>query len=244
MITSAPSPALQNTSNSDNSLSVTAPDVVSYATQENDIVMRYRGKVYSYDKANEWMNEPKSLNESNYASLNWKPLIQAPQSATDAINKNGYSFDRVFNFKKLSNGDILFVMQWDRIIDNKGTTETDMPVYHFNANNQFATKLLDETWSGDNNDYHVPSINSVTPDNKLIALDMHGCSNCGGHYPEIKLLNIDTKATKNLGKIVEFKWTGNNTFSYKEYKEIECSEPQPGVCLEDSKNLPLKTGSF
>jgi len=214
-------------------------NTVSYGYQGDKLLMNYRGKVYSDSDSSNGTDEPEPA--AKYKNITWYGLVDAPQSVNDALKAQPTTYDEVFNFTPLMNNDFSFVMRWDRLIgDNKFAS--DQKIYYFDVKTQTLKELASFTQNDKN--YSFPIFNSASPDGKNLAFNMFGCWNCGGHYPEIRLINVDTKATKNLGRVIEFKWTGSNTYSYKEYKEIECSEPQPGPCLKDEKNLPLKTGTF
>jgi hypothetical protein len=235
-----PTQEVNNSSGTRKNLVPITENTVSYGYQGNKLLMNYKDKVYSYDTSGENPpNEPKP--ESSYPNVTWYGLIDAPLATVETLKKQPHAYDEIFSFAPQRNGNFVFAMRWDRLIgDNKYAT--DLPLYYFDTKNQTLEKLASFTAS--DKEYSFPIFNSASPDNKNLAFGMYGCWNCGGHYPQIRLINIDTKATKNLGQVLEFKWTGNNTYSYKEYREIECKEPQPGPCLEDAKNLPLKTGTF
>lgn len=238
-----PTEASTSVTTGKNLVPITA-NTVSYGYQGDNLLMKYRDKVYSYNSTNNNINEPEI--DSKYPNITWYGLIDAPQSVTDAADvareNNGVIYDEVFDFMQLPNNDFAFIMRWDQITGDQ--TNWEFPIYYFDTAKQYQTKLSSYTWPN-NKENPVPMFNSISPDSKNIAFNMYGCWNCGAGYPEIKLLNVSTKSTKNLGQVLEFKWTENNTYSYKEYKEIECKEPGgPGPCLEDSKNLPLKTGNF
>lgn len=219
---------------------------VSYGYQGENLLMNYKNKVYSYNISKKMMNEPEL--DSKYANVAWQSLVEAPQSVNEAVAQmakvNGSANDEILSVSPLPNKNFVFIMRWDRIVDAKNlAAEWDLPIYYFDSSTQSVIKLADNVWPNEK-EYPVPFFNSASLNGENLAFNMFGCWNCGGHFPEIKLINIDSKATKNLGKVIEFKWTGNNSYSYKEYKETECKEPQPGVCLEDASKLPLKTGSF
>lgn len=241
-----PTPSSNLSGTKPQNLAPITSDTVSYGYKDTNLLMRYRNKVYSYDSIEKRMND--SEPESKYPNITWYGLVQAPQSVNEARSYmakiNGGVFDEILNFSPLPNNNFVFVMRWDRITGNN-QTNWDLPIYYFDSKEQSLEKLVDNTWPSEK-DYPVPFFNSISLDNKNIAFDMYGCWNCGAGYPEIKLINIQTKATKNLGRIIEFKWTGDDSYSYKDYKEIACpNEPGgPGPCVEDSKNLPLKYGGF
>lgn len=219
---------------------------VSYGYQGENLLMNYKNKVYSYNISKNMMNEPEAV--SRYANVTWQSLVEAPDSVNEAVAEmakvNGSANDEILNLSPLPNKNFVFVMRWDRIVDDKNlAVEWDLPIYYFDSATQSIVKLADNSWPN-KKEYPVPFFNSASLNGENLAFNMFGCWNCGGHYPEIKLINVNTKASKNLGKVIEFKWTGDNSYSYKEYKEIECTEPQPGVCLEDASKLSVKTGTF
>lgn len=218
-------------------------NTVSYGYFKNNVILRYRNKVYSYDITSKKMKEPET--ESLYSNVNWYGLIQAPQSVSDAIKKYSNADDEIFDFRSLSdNKSFLFIMRWGKITGDNGMG-WDLPIYYFNANKQKLELLASYTWPN-SKENPVPFINSVSLTEKYIAFNMFGCWNCGAGYPEIMLMNLDTKETKRIGKVLEFTWKENGNYTYKDYKEIPCpDEPGgPGPCIESVQNLPLISNSF
>jgi len=43
---------------------------------------------------------------------------------------------------------------------------------------------------------------------------------------------------------MQFPWTSNGNYGYKDYVVIDCTEPQPGECTQGPNTLPLKTGKM
>lgn len=225
------------------SLSPDNYDTVSYGYQNAQLLMHYRNKVYSYDEINKKMVKP--IPESQYSNVTWYGLLQAPQSVNDALIKHkGYGHDEIFDLRPLSDNNFVFIMRWDKIASDNGSN-WELPIYYFHANNQSLELLASYLWPNDK-ETSVPRFNSMSPNGKYLAFNMYGCWNCDAGYPEIMLMNINTKATKRLGKIFEFTWKENDSYAYKEYKEIPCPDEPRGQdpCLEDPTTLPLKNDSF
>jgi hypothetical protein len=195
--------------------------------------MRYRREIYTYDKINKRIN--RYGEESEYSDIIWYGLIQAPQRVNEVVTKKPGGHDEIFDFSPLPDRKFVFIMRWSR------ESGWDLPIYYFDSDKKSLEKLADNIWpvEGEN---PVPRINSISGDSTNMAFDMYSCWNCGAGFPEIKLINIKTKTTRNLGIVLEFKWTGNNTYTYKEFIEKTCTGPYE--CHEEPENLPLKYGSF
>lgn len=232
-ISTSPEPI--STTRDPNNLAPITPDTVSYAYDETTLVLKYRNKAYLYDSTNKSIKEPVSAN--NYSSLKWYGLINAPVNQADSKYNGGY--DEIFDMIPLGNGDFAFIMRWGQTENTKLSWK--LPIYYFNNTDQKLNLVTGGSWPKEP-EYSVPRFNSFSNDNEYMALNMFGCWNCGGHYPEINLVKLESKATKNLGKVIDFSWNESGSYKYRDYKEIECSEPGPGVCLDE--NQPLKNGIF
>lgn len=221
-------------------------ETVTYGYDNNRLVMRYKNSVYFYDEATKTISEPKPA--ADYAQVAWVNLFETPKRAikTAEQSRGRQFFDEIFDIKPLANKDFLFIMRWD-ILDDKDTSQWEFPLYYYHAATKQVELLETYTWP-DTKENPVPRLSELSPDQKKIALHMFGCWNCGAGHPETMLMNLTTKATKRIGKVSEFTWKDNTSYTYKVYKEIPCpstGQPQgPNPCVEDPDKLPLQTGTF
>ena len=193
--------------------------------------------------------EPHELTGLNPNDYKWITLV------TEAIDNNADDksilvSDRLFSFKKIPNTDnFLFVVEWMRS-GSKSTagswspTKFERVLYMYDKNRvgQELKKIM--TFNDKSFKYSFPKIESFSPEGRFVSLDLFGCWNCGGNQPEKLLLDSQSFTTKNIGKVSQFSWTSNGNYEYKDYVVIDCKEPQPGECTQDTNTLPLKTGKM
>lgn len=228
----APTPTQEQTN------SISDINTVSYATVSGKIILRYQDKFF--DKAKN-LYEPEEISLSNANSYNWIKLVNRPESETS------YVFDEMFSFDTLPNNlGFIFVMRWVTNPKNLngGLVKSEYKVFYFNGKTNKLTNVLSFEPSTSQDKYQIPKIDKISSDGKFVSFSMFGCWNCGGHYPETLLLNIESIFTKTIGKVKDFTWGENGKYTYKEYKIIDCVEDGPGECSEDSINLPLLKGQF
>ena len=208
---------------------------VSFTRANGTVYMRYRGHVYSEEAASK--NDFSLTNLPDPTQYTWYGLVNSPTIPTDLA-----VFDELFDFKVLPNkSNFIFIMRWP-VTDTK--TEYKLYLYNAMAQGNKVFTIYTSTQGQSGNVYTVPRIKQVSSDGTYVALNMFGCWNCGGHAPETMLLNINTSATKTIGKVAYFNWKENGNYEYKEYKSIPCAIEGPGECSEDPATLPMMTGSF
>lgn len=210
---------------------------VSFTRANGAVYLRYKNHVYSEEAASK--NDASLTNLPNPNQYTWYGLVDAPAVPADLSG-----FDELFDFKVLPDKkNFIFIMRWP--VDN---TKTDYKLYLYDilANGNKVSLLYTSIQGQNGNNYTVPRIRQISNDGKYLALSMFACWNCGGHSPDTLLFNIQTKATKVIGKVSYFNWKDAGNYEYKEYKVIPCDPPLegPGECSEDPDNLPLQTGSL
>ncbi|MCL4382858.1 hypothetical protein M1545_03650 [Patescibacteria group bacterium] len=201
-------------------------NTVSYATKNNVVYLRYREKIYTEQESID--TEPKESNIDE-SGLTWYGLVDAPEGLTDDAE-----FNRVFSFRETTNGNFVFVMRY-------GTaTGQDFSTYYFDG--QKVNELILATTEG----YSIPKVASVSGDGMYASFDLYGCWNCGGHKPETVVVNLKSGENENIGKVSEFSWGQNGSYSYKEYIVKDCEPPSEGPmeCFEEPETLPGKSGQI
>lgn len=191
--------------------------------------------------------DPVEVKDFDVNSVSWKEIIKKPVEDLADVQKF-LIYDRIFSFKKIPNsGDVLFVMEWSRS-QSKGVASIWQPpeisriLYQYTRGNSQPKQHLrfDESPT----DYSYPKIKSFNSNSSLVEIPLFSCWNCGGHMPETMLFNLKDGTSKKIGQVIEFKWTGENSYSYKDYIKIECAREGPGSCSKDPAALPLKSGTF
>lgn len=197
---------------------------IRYAIDGNKILINFDGKIYEEGEDAGFPKEIQPLTQD----IVWKDLVE--------INVEDNTFKELFSFKTLPNKeDFLIVARYD--FDN-------LHIYKFTAKDQkfeeslFVTKEMTKTGQ------MFPKIVDTDTTGKYVSLNMYSCWNCGGHPSSRLLWNSETGNTKDLGFVSYFKWLDDGNYEYKEFVEVKCDFEGPGICNEDPKNLPMKTGSF
>lgn len=200
--------------------------------------------VYSQDTS----LDPREVSDMDISKFSWTDLIKEP--IKDAPNaKSIVVNDRLFSFKKIPNSsNFLFVEEWDRSAgQNTGSwspyqLERVVFIYDRSQGKGIVKKV--QAFVSKENSFTYPKIDTFSPDGRYVSLTLFGCWECGGHQPETLLLNLQTLKTKNIGKVLQFSWGQNGSYSYKDYVVIDCKEPQPGVCSQNPDSLQLKMGQL
>lgn len=194
--------------------------------------------IYSQDDRKSYTPiEIKNIDSSKFV---WNEMInKIVEDSSDS--QNIYIADRIFSFKKIPGSNkLLLVLDWAR--SNNSLNQSERILYLYDPSNQNLKKI--ERFTSDGKNYSYPKIGEFSPNNKFVSIYLFGCWNCGGHQPETLLLDLTNFKTKNIGKVLEFKWGENGNYNYKDYIVIECKEPQPGECTKNSAELPLRTDHF
>lgn len=217
---------------------------VSFARVSGKTYLRYKGKIYGQDQ----QYTPEEIKLANENQYTWYGLLDIP------VNTAG--FDEVFSFKILPNNrDFVFVVRYD-VPTAPDKFKQEIKAYYYNTSESVDKLTL--LFSGvspdlqNQNAYNYAKIDQISSSGKYVSFQMFGCWNCGGHQPEQMVYNLETKASKNIGKVSYFKWTTNGNYEYKEYIGIPCPTPEgakegeymEAECPKDPSTLPLKTGQI
>jgi hypothetical protein len=64
----------------------------------------------------------------------------------------------------------------------------------------------------------------VSPDLKFVSLRVFSCIECDPEYPNLYLLNLETRQYQNVHKLSYFTWGFNGDYSFKEYdlNKLDC----------------------
>lgn len=213
-------------------------NTVSYADVNGKIILRYQNKFFDIPKN---LYEPEEISLPDENNYKWTGLVNRPESETP------YVYDEMFSFDTLPNNlGFIFVMRWEAESKNLngGIVNSMYKVFYFdNKKNKLSNPLSFKPYASQSK-YQIPKIDKISSGGEDVSFSMFGCWNCGGHKPETSLLNLETNSTKRIGKVEDFTWSENGNYTYKEYKVIDCTEPQPGECTEDPAILPLLKGQF
>lgn len=209
---------------------------VSFTSSKEEIFLRYKNKIYTEDDPK--TSAPQEVDSSTVAQAEWIGLVDSP------LGVLSNSFDEIFSYKQIPDSkNFLFVMRWTK----PNTMET--PIYYYD--NLANPSLVSIDIPAEKESYSFPKISEISYDGKYVSFNMYGCWNCGGHPPETLLVNLQSKATKRIGKLSYFAWKTNGAYEYKDYVTKPCPTQAdgsefmgPGVCSEEPANLPLKTGTM
>lgn len=190
--------------------------------------------------------EPLELSSEIGDSGNWTELIVEPiKNPTNAASI--LIADSLFSFKQIPNTrKFLFVSDMSRNIGPVGgpwvPDQMEKALYLYDPDS--GTKLKKIQVFDKSFKYSFPKLDQFSSEGRYVELKLFGCWGCGGHMPETYLLDLQTLMAKNIGKVSYFEWQDGGNYGYKDYIVIECTEPGPGDCSKDPKDLPMKTGSI
>lgn len=209
---------------------------VSFTKINDQIYLDYNGKFYQQGVATgQGFDQPQIVTLPNSGQYKWTEIASSPEKPDD--------FSEVFSFKVFPDkASFILVMRWTF----SAISSDDFQVFYYNDSKPGNQKLsapidLKSTATGDRN---IPKFEQLSPDLKFASFNMYSCWNCDGGTPEKSLLNLETKQAKRIGQLSYFKWGNNGSYEYKDYIVIDCTEPTPGQCSKDPKDLPLKIGQF
>lgn len=207
---------------------------VSFARVSDVTYLRFKNKMYTpVLDSSKFVGEGMQVLEDS--SYKWIGLLDAPMDITSS------NFNEVLDFKLLPNKqDFLFTMLWEKqdFKDvNKVKWISDLYYYNGALVNLYSASLEDDK-------FYIPLADQISSDGKLVSFNMHSCWHCDGGPGQKMLMNIETKESKTIDFVLEFKWEENGKYSYKDYiEETPCNEPIE-VCIKDPKTLPVKSGQF
>jgi len=200
-------------------------------------------RIYSQDSPH---YDPRELKDVNVLDYSWTDLVSRKMENTTNARSILVS-DHLFSFKQIPNGNgFLFVIEWSKNASDSEAgphfpIENERVLYFFGGNNE-VIKVM--TFDKDSHQYTYPKIDLISEDGRYVSLKLFGCWGCGGHQPETLLVDLQSLKSSNIGKVLEFEWTRNGEYQYKDYIVIECDESGPGECRQDPNTLPLRTGSI
>lgn len=181
-------------------------------------------------------------------SPQWVDILQVPvldYKDSTSIHIDDY----ILSFKQVPNSShFIFSVDFTRVfsVEEVPTSwnpyESHRVLYIYDIETRKLAEIADFDWI--NNEYSYPKINEFSPDSKYAQISLFGCVACGGHYPELLLVNLQNLQTKNIGKVLNFEWGSNGSYTYKDYIVSDCTELGPGPCNIDPDTLPLKSGRF
>lgn len=207
---------------------------VSFAKVNGEILLNYKGKIYSQEYDPKTANV-KKVDLKNIEQYQWRELVESPIKSPEAQ----FIDDELFDFRIFPNKeDFIIIMRWE---------QTDIPynVFYYNYLTKKVIGPLDFTPKNNKTRYYrVPKIDQISLDGEYVSFNMFSCWNCGGHQPETLLLKLGNMGTKRIGQVSLFNWKVKGAYEYKDYIVKECSEPSVGECSEDQENLPLKIGQY
>jgi hypothetical protein len=207
--------------------------------------LRMITKIYSQD--NDPTFEPVEMTNIDVSKYSWKDLVK--ETIKDYPNSKKLTVDdRLFSFKKIPNtNSFLFSVEWarNRWMEKTPTVgdifQFERPIFLYDRRQGTGALKKIYIFNHETDKYSFPKIQTFSGNNKYVSLWLFGCWNCGGHQPETWLLDLQTLKMKNIGRVIDFSWGQGGTYTYKDYVEIDCKEPQPVPCTKDPNTLPLKT---
>lgn len=213
-------------------------NTISYAFWDGEVYLRFKDKIFQ-----ESSSQSSVLQESSMVipEENWIGVVNAPDNLDPSVIPNQGLGNEIFDFKQFPNNkkQIIFITRWIT------TERQEFNIYNFDGtkNEELATFSLSES---NNTIPNVPRIDKIAQDGRFASFLMFPCWNCGGTTPDYLLLNIDTKATKRIGKASLFSWVSGGGYQYKEYIVKPCpnTEIVMGECYQSPDELPFKNGQF
>ena len=150
------------------------------------------------------------ISEVKTASVSGIPVWKTIATFTTAKvgENNPQSVDpTIFNFRVVPKSeDVLFTIE-----DN-----FNVKAFYFNNTNQTLSEILAV-------EKNYPKFDSLSPDNKYAVVEQFSCWGCDGDgSPETYILNLQTLAVKNLGRLTNFSWTGTDKYSYQKWVKPDC----------------------
>lgn len=184
--------------------------------------------------------------------VQWSLVIKKEFSNPNIYNQNGlFIDDEIFSLKKIPNSeDVLFVSYWQRgaRIGGTGTPlENQRVLYKYDP----IQGSLDIIAAFDHRvqDFSFAKVGQFFASGKYVEIALFSCWGCGGHSPEIVILNLLTNEIVTLGKNVRnLNVSENGEYSYQIEPETDCmimgfDEPV-GNCDIDMSIIPFQTGRF
>ncbi len=155
-------------------------------------------------------------------------------------NDNLYNQECPISFRVIpKNGFIL--VSW------RESTTKDLPwifqIIHYSLSTQKATTIVSYTNTSPDTS-KVPSINSISSDNRYVAFSLYPCWGCEALSKATLFVDLQTKSYKEIVASLPFTWGSNGSYTYKKLISRTCGQNEMGPCTVDSDTLPLETGSF
>lgn len=210
---------------------------ISLRDKDQVFYAKNNGKIMIFNDGLYFLEGQQLTSYPNAYSIQWMPLIHAPQGVQED------NFRQVYSMKQWSSPiyDFGFVMRWD-------SNHYYVYLHPVNPVNQLIP-ISSFTWSlntMEKNEANVPEIDSLSPDGQYLSLNMYGCANCGAAAikADTLLLNIATHKMKRIGDTIFFMWDKNGTYTYKPYKALPCADTTEGNECPADQSMPLQSGSL
>jgi hypothetical protein len=200
-------------------------NTVSMAIKNNILYLRYQDTLFQEGPTGSAVTTENISQEM----FSWSKLVDVPVIMSTGQND-------ILSIKKLSNNNILFVVRSNKPAGWK------LNVFYYEAINNKISNPFSFDWPNDK-EKPVPIVGQVSPDEKYVSFNMHGCWNCGGGIPDTMVVNLGTFTSKRIGQTQYFAWKENGEYEYKEFKTIPCELEGPGICPYDT-SVPLQTGNI
>lgn len=209
---------------------------LGYQIINGNVILKYRDQYFS-----ESIDYPPIKLQSSNVNVVNNELICIMDTPKDVEAM----YDELFSFKVFPDKQkFVYVMRWSLQEVEENRVNLFLPVFIYDISSKKNRQILSfrPYTSGQEKVYSFPHVESISSDNKHIAFTMHGCWDCGGHQPETLLYSVNEGQTRNIGKVIDFKWLKSGVYQYKDYVVISCEEPGPGECFKKAEDLPVKSG--